>query len=116
MAENHSKSLISLQVPRYSNFCAFFGLTNTPTIFFFLISIVRNVGEMRFYEVIFKHCVLGFRDPDPYYYSIKLAHRLDRILSNPGNPKRIISDTLEYPFGGSAGMRSVFSGKLGIAG
>ena len=71
---------------------------------------------MRFYEVIFKHCVLGFRDPDPYYYSIKLAHRLDRILSNPGNPKRIISDTLEYPFGGSAGMRSVFSGKLGIAG
>ena len=57
-----------------------------------------------------------FFDPDPYYYSIKLTHRLDRILSNPGNPKRIISDTREYPFGGSAGIRSVFSGKLGIAG
>ena len=50
------------------------------------------------------------------YYSMKLTHRLDRILSNPGNPKRIISDTREYPFGGSAGIRSVFSGKLGIAG
>ena len=88
----------------------------TDDFLFFKSHFVCNVGEMRFYEVIFKHCVLGFRDPDPYYYSIKLAHRLDRILSNPGNPKRIISDTLEYPFGGSAGMRSVFSGKLGIAG
>ena len=39
------------------------------------------------------------------------------MLSKPGNPNLIISATLLYPLGGSAGMRSLgFSGINGTAG
>lgn len=41
----------------------------------------------------------------------------ERILSNPGNPNRMISETLLKPFGGSGGIKSIFfSGTIGTAG